>query len=149
MAIEFNYQLPITVDRDKVRFLVGDTNVNRPFLDDHEIAHALTLGGDNVFKSAAYACDAIAARLMRDKSVSVSGITITRNTSASEFKALAVEYRSRSKTLSTKSLWVLKDPTEKTDFEGDTSLIPPSFSIGRDDNKGAAQDSDNFKSASC
>lgn len=147
-AIDFTYQMPITTDRDRVRFLVGDTNVNRPLLDDGEIAYSLTLGDNHLLRSAAHACDAIAAKFIRDKSVSVSGISITRNFSASEYKDLATEYRRRAKSLSSGSLWILKDPQDKSDFRADASLVPPAFSREMHDNK-AGTGSDDFKSASC
>ena len=136
MAIDFNYQLPISTDRDRVRFLVGDTNSARALLDDAEIAHALSLASNNILRSAAYACDAIAAKLTRESSISVQGIALTRSTAAEGYKKLAVEYRTRSRILGSNSgLWILKDPAEKAAFLANNNLIPPAIRREMHDNK--------------
>ena len=136
MAINFTYALPIEADRDRVRFLVGDTNAARPLLDDAEIAHALSLATNNIFRAAAYACDSIAAKLTRESGVSVQGISLTRSTSAEGYKKLATEYRARSKTFGPNAgFWVLKDPAEKAAYLADNNLIPPAIRREMHDNK--------------
>lgn len=143
-----NYDLPIVKDRDKVRFLIGDTNMDRPFLEDDEIAHSLSLGSDNILRSSAYACDAIAAKLIRDNSISVQGITISRSLSADGFKNLAREYRKRASTKS--SLFTMKVKADKTAYENDAGLIKPDFRKEMHDNKeGGSTSNEDFKSASC
>lgn len=52
--------------RDQVRFLVGDTDDDNIMLQDSEIAYLLTLEGQDVFGTAARACDAIAAMFSRE-----------------------------------------------------------------------------------
>ena len=136
MAIDFTYQLPISTDRDRVRFLVGDTNSARPLLDDAEIAHSLSLASDNILRAAAYACDGIAATLIRESSVLVQGINITRSLSAEGYKKLAAEYRARSKSFGPNAgFWILKDPAEKAAFLADRGLIPPAIRRELHDNK--------------
>ena len=136
MAIDFTYQLPIVADRDRVRFLIGDTNPARPLLDDAEVVHALSLATNNILRAAAYACDAIAAKLTRENAISVQGINLTRSTSAEGYKKLATEYRARSKAFgSNAGFWILKDPAEKAAYLADIKLIPPAIRIGMHDNK--------------
>ena len=136
MAIDFNYQLPISTDRDRVRFLIGDTNPARPLLDDAEVAHALVLSTNNILRAAAYACDAIAAKLTRESGISVQGISLTRSLSAEGYKKLATEYRARSKAFGTNAgFWILKDPAEKAAFLANSNLIPPAIRREMHDNK--------------
>ena len=136
MAIDFTYQLPIAANRDRVRFLIGDTSSARPLLDDAEVAYALSLATNNILRAAAYACDAIAARLMRESGISVQGITLTRSLSAEGYKKLATEYRARSKAFGPNAgFWILKDPAEKVAYLADSGLIPPSIRREMHDNK--------------
>ena len=136
MAIDFNYQLPISTDRDRVRFLVGDTNSVRPLLDDGEIAHALSLASNNILRAAAFSCDAIAAKLIRESSISIQGINLTRSTSAEGYKKLATEYRARAKSFGPNAgFWILKDPAEKAAFLADKNLIAPAIRREMHDNK--------------
>ena len=136
MAIDFSYQLPVATDRDRVRFFIGDTNSARPLLDDAEIAYALSLASNNILRSAAYACDAIAAKLIRESAVSVQGITLTRSLSAEGYKKLATEYRARSKSFGPNAgFWILKDPAEKAAYLADSGLIPPAIRREMHDNK--------------
>ena len=134
--MDFTYQLPISTDRDRVRFLTGDTNVARPLLDDAEIDYALSLATNNILRSAAYACDGIAAKLTRESQISVQGINLTRSLSAEGYKKLATEYRARSKKFgSNAGFWILKDPAEKIAYLNDSGLIPPAIRREMHDNK--------------
>lgn len=60
------YDDNLSNDRDKVRFLVGDTEDDQQMLSDGEIAFTLTQTGDNLLLAAAYACETIAAKFARD-----------------------------------------------------------------------------------
>ena len=136
MAIDFNYQLPISTNRDRVRFLIGDTSSARPLLDDAEVVHALSLASDNILRAAAYACDSIAAKLTRESGISVQGINVTRSTSAEGYKKLATEYRARSKSFGPNAgFWILKDPEEKAAYLANKNLIAPAIRREMHDNK--------------
>ena len=53
----FTYVDPTSGDRDKVRFLIQDTDSTDPHLQDAEITYLVSVWG-NVYRAAAYAADA-------------------------------------------------------------------------------------------
>ncbi|KKK47189.1 hypothetical protein LCGC14_3157720, partial [marine sediment metagenome] len=77
--------------KDEIRFLCGDTNTARKLLLDGEITTAIRLGGNNKFRSAAYACDAIAGKFARDSTFTVQGTTAERRDAYDHYKELAQE----------------------------------------------------------
>ena len=117
--------------KDEVRFLCGDTNTGRKLLLDSEIATAVRLGGDNKFRSAAYACDAIAGKFARDSTFTVQGTNAERRDAYDHYKELAKDLRQ--KAAGTGSVFTVNDPDQKLGFEGDTSLIPPGIRRGMHD----------------
>ena len=88
----FTYVDPSSGDRDKVRFLIGDTDSNDPILQDGEITFLLTTWG-NIYAAAAYAAEAIAGRYAHktNYSRSIGDLSISESyaTSAAEFRELA------------------------------------------------------------
>jgi hypothetical protein len=88
----FTYVDPSSGDRDKVRFLIGDTDANDPILQDGEITFLLSTWG-NIYKAAAYAAEAIAGRYAHktNYSRSIGDLSISESyaTSAAEFRELA------------------------------------------------------------
>jgi hypothetical protein len=60
------YDPNLGTDRDKVRFLVGDTDDDNIMLSDSEIAYLLSLEGNDVFGTASRACESIAAMFARE-----------------------------------------------------------------------------------
>ena len=88
----FTYVDPSSGDRDKVRFLIGDTNANDPILQDGEITFLLSTWG-NIYAAAAYAAEAIAGRYAHktNYSRSIGDLSISESyaTSAAEFRELA------------------------------------------------------------
>lgn len=60
------YDPGLPTDRDKVRFLTGDTDDDFQMLSDGEIAYMLTEEGDNVVMAASRCCVAIASKFARD-----------------------------------------------------------------------------------
>lgn len=60
------YDPSVPTDRDKVRFLIGDTDNDNLMLSDDEIAFALVESSDNLYYAAAGLCRSIAARFARD-----------------------------------------------------------------------------------
>ena len=53
-------------DRDKIRLMIGDTDDEFQMVTDNEIAFFLSENGDDLWLSAAMACDIIAAKFARD-----------------------------------------------------------------------------------
>ena len=128
---DWTYTPGSTKPKDKIRFLVGDTNTARKLLLDGEIELSLTLGGQNIFRGAAYACDAIAGKLARDATFTVQGTGVDRKDSFDHYKKMAKKFRQ--KAAGTGSLFAVNDPAQKLGFEGDTSLILPGISRGMHD----------------
>ncbi len=60
------YDSNLVLDRDKVRFLIGDTDNDFPMLEDGEISYLLTEEGNNVLMAASRCCLAIASEFARD-----------------------------------------------------------------------------------
>lgn len=68
----WTYVDPNNSDRDKVRFLIGDTDTTDQLLSDEEISWLLTAAGNNVYQAAHDGCYALGskfARLATSKSV--------------------------------------------------------------------------------
>lgn len=53
-------------DRDRVRFLIGDTDNDNIMLQNSEIDYLLALEGNDIFGAAARCCDSIAAMFSRE-----------------------------------------------------------------------------------
>lgn len=128
---DWTYTPGSTKLKDQIRLLIGDTNEARRLILDGDIATATTLGGGTLLRSAAYACDAIAAKYARDAQHSVQGVSVTQETAYAHYKKLAAEYRSRA--ASTGSIYAVKDFDQKTTFQDNTDLIPPYISKGMHD----------------
>jgi hypothetical protein len=88
----FTYVDPNSSDRDKVRFLIQDTDSTDAHLQDAEIAYLLSVW-TNVYAAAAYAAEAIAAKYAHktNYSRSIGDLSISESyaTSAAEFRELA------------------------------------------------------------
>ncbi len=128
---DWTYTPGSTKPKDRIRFLSGDTNTARKLLVDEEIATALALGGDNVFRGAAYACDAIAGKFARDSTFTVQGTSAERRDAFDHYKQLAKELRQKAS--GTGSLFAVNDPDQKVSFGNDASLIGPSIRRGMHD----------------
>ena len=136
------YNSSLSTDKDRVRWLIGDTsNADATeFSKDEEIQWALTQEA-NIYMAAASVAMAI-YRKSREGGVQELkvGETRIRYDRAMEFRALAEDLRARGSPY--------KNPTaggvEKSDTESmeeDTSLIQPSFGVGMLDNPGATSSS--------
>lgn len=63
----FSYDIArLDLPANQVRLMVGDTNKNDPFLQDEELAFAVSSAGSNIYAMAAAAARFIAAKLARD-----------------------------------------------------------------------------------
>lgn len=94
----FTYVDPSSGDRDKVRFLIQDTDSTDFHLHDAEITYLVSTWG-NVYRAAAYAAEAIAANYAHktNYSRSIGDLSISESyaTSAGEFRELAKRLRSQ------------------------------------------------------
>lgn len=83
---------PANNARDKVRFLIGDTDTNNQLLNDAEIAFLLAQWNDDAYVAASHACDSLSAKFAAksDYSKSVGDLSISTQygTQADRYKAL-------------------------------------------------------------
>ena len=95
MAMAFTYVAP-TSDRDKVRFLLQDTDSTAALLQDEEITYLLTTWG-NVYDAAIAGAEIIAGAYAHktNYSRSIGDLSISESyaTSAAEFRSLAESLR--------------------------------------------------------
>ena len=94
----FTYVDPTSGDRDKVRFLIQDTDSTDAHLQDAEVTYLISVWG-NVYAAAAYAAEAIAAKYAHktNYSRSIGDLSISESyaTSAQEFRELANRLRTQ------------------------------------------------------
>jgi hypothetical protein len=96
--VAFTYVDPTSGDRDKVRFLIQDTDSTDAHLQDAEVTYLISVWG-NVYAAAAYAAEAIAAKYAHktNYSRSIGDLSISESyaTSAQEFRELANRLRTQ------------------------------------------------------
>lgn len=82
---------PSANNRDKVRFLIGDTDSTNELLQDAEITFLFNEWNSNAYLAAAHACDSLAAKFAgkADNSKSVGDLSIS-----TQFGQQADRYRS-------------------------------------------------------
>ena len=94
----FTYVDPTSGDRDKVRFLIQDTDSTDAHLQDAEVNYLISVWG-NVYAAAAYAAEAIAAKYSHktNYSRSIGDLSISESyaESATQFRELARTIRTQ------------------------------------------------------
>lgn len=111
--------------RDAVRLLVKDTVSTRPLIQDEELDFFLAENGNQVWGAAADACDALAAREAKSKSVgdlSLSGM-------GESYNDLARRYRMRVASQAIPFAGGIS-VSDKDSREGDTDRTAPAFTRG-------------------
>jgi len=116
----WSYDDTLSTDRDKVRFLVGDTDTNRQLLSNSEIDFLVTENPD-YRQAAVNSCDAIIAKLSRDVDRNGPGMNATRSQQIQHYKDLKIELKKKA------DLYLSPLVTERDDDEETV------FSIGMDD----------------
>jgi hypothetical protein len=93
----FTYVAP-TTDRDKIRFLIGDTVSADANFQDEELTYLISTWG-NVFDAAISAAEILAGRFARrsnySRSVGDLSISESLGSSAVEFRSLAISLRNQ------------------------------------------------------
>lgn len=73
----WTYDEALTTDRDKVRYLIGDTVAAEPYVSDEAIAWHLSEENNNLYRAAIGAVDGVLAVLARKVSKSISGFSLS------------------------------------------------------------------------
>lgn len=96
------YSSPDASDKDAVRFLLGDTNMDRALVQDEEITWILSKWKpiyDSVEYVASVVADTIAARFAREANFSADGVSVSLANVANQFRELAANLRAQHKGL--------------------------------------------------
>lgn len=128
---------PSTSDRDRVRFLVGDTDALEPQLQNEEIDHLLAQGGGPVL-AAVQAAEALAARYARRVSGSAGGISRTSSDLVDHYLTLARRLRAELALFGAPYAGGLSK-LEKAADRADSDLVQPALRRGMFDHDGAAE----------
>jgi len=134
MAWSYNPSLVST--RDRVRVLIGDTDVDDQQLTDEEIAFFLSSEG-NQYAASALACRVLAAKYARYADKWVGDLKILASQKSRAYERLAEAYDTQANASASFSgvpsaggIYV----ADKDEQEADTSLVTPSFRRGSMDN---------------
>lgn len=136
---------PSTTDRDKVRFLVGDTLSGDPLASNEEINWVLSVQPVVIYAAAAVA-DAISAGYSRKADLTIGATSIQLSQKATAYADLAKRLRSGGagvlpggdgSGIPTAVMVVGGlSQAEREAFKDDEDAIQPSFEVGKDDNPG-------------
>lgn len=131
-----NYEPELTDDVSKVRFALGDTDVENPLLSDEEITAKIAEGASILMTSAELA-DSIAARYARRVSISIDGASFSYGELSRSYSALAQRLRARA----TNEDGGLGSPvvtgisiSDMDAVDANTDRVPSQFKIGQFDN---------------
>tara|TARA_A100001515_G_scaffold67655_3_gene53806 strand:- start:1513 stop:1956 length:444 start_codon:yes stop_codon:yes gene_type:complete len=134
---------PSSSDRDKVRFLVFDTDTNDQLLSNEELDWLLSQNS-NIYMAAATAAEAIAAKFAKDISRSVVGISATPGGRADFYLELAERLRAQVSSTN-KHAQVFAGGLSidnKEALDDDSDAVQPGFKIGQFDYDGPNQGQD-------
>lgn len=118
---------PTTNKKDEVRFLIGDTDVQEPLLQDGEIQYLLSKYNQNAMSAAIQACETIAAKFSRLMDEQVGQVKITYSQRAEQYTKMRDELRTR---LSLDGVSPYSGGISKTDKqvqEQNTDRVKPDF----------------------
>ena len=124
---------PNANDRDKVRFLIGDTDADSPLLQDKEIAYLLVDGG-TPNRAAVQGCLALAAKFARLMDESVGDVSKSYSQRSEAFFKLADKLRLLN---SEKSVGIFAggiSDADKQKIEQDPDSVKPAFTRDLHDN---------------
>ena len=133
---------PSRTPRDAVRFYVGDTNRDRPLLDDREVDFAVGLH-DNPLLAAAVLAEHLMGKFAREADVTVGPVSKSFSTISDAFRKKAAQLRCEANKRAGVS-FPATTVQGKENLELDTTLTQPSFRKGLGDNPFAVQFDDDL-----
>lgn len=138
----WTYTPDFTASRDKVRFLIQDTNTNDQLVTDEEIAFVLT-EASNIYRAAEKLCRAIASNLQRRMTLIDPAMRLDRGEQAKHYMELAEEYAAQALSSGGVSLFAGGiSITDKESYEDDTDRVPPAFGVSTHKTPGSVLISD-------
>ena len=130
---------PSKSNRDRIRFEVGDTIMEKALLSDEEIDALFVAEGSNVYRTCARLCEGLAARFSRDEIVRTGSYSTERGGISGRYEALAKVFRAKAVTSAGFRIPSLSEATKET-HEEDTDIPQPSFYREMHENIGSAED---------
>lgn len=135
--MSWSYSSALATDKDRVRFLTGDTISTDAQLQDEEITWLVSQRND-VLLAAADACEGIAARYSRQTDTTNSKLSVAASKRAAAYGVLASTLRQRALTLSGAQMFAGGlTISGKQILDENMDAVQPAFSIGKDDEPGA------------
>jgi len=128
---------PANSPRDAVRFLVGDTNLLRPLLDDREIDYAIAQN-PNPNLAAALLSEHLFGKFAAQADITVGPVSKSFSKAAELMKAKADQLRAEACRNARPSFPAIAVSSKRV-LEENTDLTKPSFVIGLADNPFAVQ----------
>lgn len=116
---------------NSVRFLVGDTDTTDQLVQDEEITFALTQTGDNIYYSASFIAETVAAKYSRWVTTELDGaLSAEYNELSKNYRILASTLKQQGQKYSGTALGISFGGTRITDIDAardDTNRVAPSF----------------------
>lgn len=132
--MSWSYDPNLSTDRDRVRFLIGDTDTNDQLLSDEELDYLLTQY--SVYEAAAVACEAIAAKYARKADKEVGDLSIKWSQVSDQYTKKAQELRKQAKVSNPAVPFAgAISISQKETVEADADRTIPAFSRDQFDNE--------------
>lgn len=106
------YDSTLSLDRDKVRFLVGDTDDDNQMLSDSEIAFALSENNDGIYLASADLCEALAAGFARDVNYRFSTLWLNAGDAYKHFVDRGIQLRSDAESATGQPIFTMGEGTD-------------------------------------
>lgn len=130
----WTYVDPNNNARDKVRFLIGDTDSTEPLLSDEEIAFTISEAGGSVYQGGHDACYAIAAKFSRmAQSKSVGDLSISYADRAAAYAMQAMRLLELGARREPPRVWVAAGALVRADARTDAGINGTEFWTGQMD----------------
>jgi hypothetical protein len=129
--VTWTYTSDSTAYKDKVRFLVQDTDTNDQLVSDEEIAFALAQNS-NIYRAAAIVARSIGLKLSRELTLNPApgGVSLDSQAQAEKYLALAKELADQATAQGAASIFAGGiSIADKTTREEDTDRPVPSFTL--------------------
>ena len=131
----WTYDPTLATDKDRVRFLIGDTDTTDQQLANEEITYLLTVQS-NVMLAAANAASGLAAKYARKADTSIGDLSISASQRAAAYLALYEQLKMQAHQagiLGGRMFVGGLTVSGKESLADDTDAVQPNFAIGMQD----------------
>ena len=124
----WNYSVDQESPKDRVRWIIGDTDNDRQLVSDEEIVAVLTRQSDNITRTAIEIAEHLEAVFVRRAESRSGDIIADFLTVAGKYRELAARLRKRG----LKGFWY-NDPAARDSDKENTGIVHPRLSVGEFD----------------